>query len=135
MSDDFESPATATGLKYETYKGALLLITVEKLETDIQTSFGPKDAIRGDVTVIDGEHAGEVTRDTLIFPRALIGQLRPNVGKKVLGRLGQGVAKPGQQPPWKLSDPTDADKALAWAVLAATPVSTVAAPAGDTPPF
>jgi hypothetical protein len=46
----------------------------------------------------------------------LQGQLRSKVGTKVLGRLGQGVAKPGQSPPWTLVafSSEDARKAQAY---------------------
>jgi hypothetical protein len=35
--------------------------------------------------------------------------LKSKLGEKVLGRLGQGVAKPGQSPPWVLHEANDAD--------------------------
>ena len=34
-------------------------------------------------------------------------------GLMVVGRLGQGNKKPGQNPPWTLTAATEADKALA----------------------
>jgi len=36
----------------------------------------------------------------------------------VLGRLGKGNAKPGQNPPWTLAPATDADKAVGERYLA-----------------
>jgi cytosine/adenosine deaminase-related metal-dependent hydrolase len=83
---------------------------------------------RCDIAVLDGDCKGDVYADTLIFPRVLIGQLRPNIGKKVLGRLGQGTAKPGQSAPWTLLASSDDDKATAvkyethMAAKAVTPV-------------
>lgn len=112
-TDEFAAPATATGIKWDDFKGSLLLIDVSSVETAIKTAFGESDAVRANVTIVDGRSAGETYNDTLIFPKVLVSQLRPNVGKKVLGRLGQGQAKSGQSAPWKLDDATDADRATA----------------------
>src|SRR5206468_9674695 len=58
---------------------------------------------------------GEVITDAYIWPRVLQAQLSRNVGtgKFVLGRLGQGTAKPGQNAPWKLTDATGTDQQVA----------------------
>jgi len=130
IEDEFAAPASAAGFQWEDHKGALLIVEPTSVETGIPTSFGDKDAVRATITVVDGTDAGEVYSDTLIFPRALIGQLKSNVGKKVLGRVSQGNAKPGQKPPWLLSDPTPADVTAAKAVLAGN-----TAPAGSAAPF
>lgn len=134
MTDPFADPASATGVQWEDLNGALLLISPHKLEEDVNTSFGAKDAIRADVVALDGPHAGEENIDVLIFPSVLIGQLRSQIGKKVIGRLGQGNAKPGQKPPWKLTEATAADRQVGMAWLSS---HTLAAPAasGNTPPF
>jgi hypothetical protein len=130
MSDEFNAPGSAIGIQWEPYLGRLLLIDVKKEESGIPTAFGTRDAIRAAVTVLDGPTAGEGYADTLVFPQVLQGQLRGSIGGKVLGRLGQGVAKSGQKPPWKLEDPTDADKAIARAHLA-----NEAAARTNPPPF
>ena len=109
----FATPAASSGFTFEDHSGALLIVEVLAVETDIPTTFGDKDAVRANITVVDGDHQGDVYSDTLIFPRVLIGQLRSNEGQQVLGRLSQGNAKPGQKPPWRLEDPTPADVALA----------------------
>ena len=117
-TEEFATPATASGIRWEDLNGSLLLIEVDSLETGVTTKFGPADAIRANVTVLDGDRTGEEFNDTLVFPKVLVSQLRPNVGKKVLGRLGQGQAKSSQSPPWMLHDATDADKAIARAHVA-----------------
>lgn len=127
-TNPFASPGTSSGIDWESLKGSLLLIEPHSLETGIKTSFGDKDAIRGDVNVLDGDKVGEVFPDTLIFPSVLIGQLRSRIDAKVLGRLGQGSAKPGQKPPWLLSDATDEDKAIGMQWLSEQVV-------GAAPPF
>ena len=105
----FRSPATASGIQWEDHKDRLLLIEPKAVETGISTTFGEKDAVRADVTVIDAPDAPEVFEDALIFPGVLISQTRSLIGEKVLGRLGQGQAKSGQKPPWRLNDPTEDD--------------------------
>lgn len=112
-------PSTGDRLPLDELNGGLLLIKVHELRTGISTTFGDADAISCDVTALDGNHQGETFEDTLVFPRVLISQLRKHIGSMVLGRLGQGVKKPGQSPPWTLTAATDAEKALAERHLAA----------------
>jgi hypothetical protein len=105
----FSKPGTGGDrLDYETVNGALLLFTVHGVKSGIPTAFGDKDAVEADVAVLDGPHKGDVYNDCLVFPLVLQGQLRGL--DVVLGRLGQGVPKPGQKPPWRLTDPTEADE-------------------------
>jgi hypothetical protein len=109
----FSSPASTSGVDWNATKGHLLLITPLSLEEGVLTSLGAKDAVRADIVDLDN---GEEFTDVLVFPRVLIGQLRSKIGGKVLGRLGQGTAKPGQSAPWLLTDftPDDAKKASDW---------------------
>lgn len=134
MSNPFAAPAASSGLDLKEVNGKLLLIEPMKLEEGVATSFGNKDAIRARVVILDGPDAGTEHEDTLLFPGVLIGQLRPRIGQKVLGRLGQGQAKPGQQPPWKLAEATDADQQIGMAWLAKNSLAAPAA-SGSTPPF
>lgn len=119
MSNQFASPASATGIEWATLNGCLLIIDVTEVVRDINTSMGVRDATRATVTVVDGPTPGVTFQDTLIFPKVLHSQTAPNVGRKVLGRLGQGQAKPGQNAPWMLNQATDADTQTAGAFLAA----------------
>lgn len=118
MADQpFAPPAPpGEGIAWPDLLGSLLLINVISAETGIQTSYGAADAIRADVTVLDGPNAGKEHLDTLIFPKVLQSQLRARVGGKVLGRLTQGQAKPGQSAPWLLAEATEQDQqtAMAW---------------------
>lgn len=139
MSNPFERPASATGIQWADHKGRLLLVEPKAFETGISTSLGDKDAVRADVTIIDAPGQPEEYVDTLIFPRALIGQTKSMVGKKVLGRLGQGQAKPGQSAPWRLEDPTPGDIEVGKKYLESRTASPFTAPASNvaasTPPF
>jgi hypothetical protein len=109
-NNPFSNPASASGIQWEDHLGKLLLVEPTAFESAVKTSLGERDAVRADITVIDADGDGpEELRDTLIFPRVLISQTRSLIGEKVLGRLAQGEAKPGQNPPWKLLEATDAD--------------------------
>jgi hypothetical protein len=132
MTDPFASPGSTSGVDYAELNGSLLLIEPASLESGVKTSLGDKDAVRADITVLDGPNAGTQHTDTLIFPRVLIGQLRSRIGQKVLGRLGQGVARPGQNAPWLLNEATDADKQLGLAWLSKTALAAPAT-AGNAP--
>ena len=131
----FEKPATTTGIQWANYKGRLLLIEPHGVETGVQTALGPKDAVRADVTVLDGDGAPIEFRDALIFPKLLMSQTRSLVGKKVLGRLGQGQAKPGQSAPWRIDDPSEADVAAATAYVQKRDQNQFSTPAQSEPPF
>ena len=128
MSNEFAAPASATGIDWNELNGHLIVVDVEAHETGIVTANGERDAIRATVHDIDGQQTDE---DVLIFPKVLVSNLRPRVGQKVLGRVGQGVAKPGQNPPWILTDASaDADaSARATAYLAAYAAGQFTAPA------
>lgn len=119
MTDQFDAPASASaGVKWNDLSGHLLLIKPLSFQEKIQTSFGEADAVSADVTVLDGPDAGTQYDSALIFPKILISQLKPKVGKSVLGRLGKGTAKPGQSSPHVLGEATDADKDVARKYLA-----------------
>jgi hypothetical protein len=129
MSNPFASPGSTSGLDLKTLNGTLLLIEPISLETGVKTSLGDKDAIRANVAVLDGPDAGTEINDALVFPRVLIGQLRSRVGQRVLGRLGQGVPKPGQSAPWILHEATAADVEIGTRWLASHSLATPAAAA------
>ena len=106
---EFAAPASAQGLDFNEMNGHLVVVEVEGHETGIVTANGERDAIRGTLHDVD---AAETHEDVLIFPQVLVSSLKPRVGQKVLGRIGQGVAKPGQNPPWTIED-ASADQAAA----------------------
>lgn len=126
----FHKPATSTGIKWADLKACLLIIEPLSVEQGIKTVHGPSDAIKAHVTVIDGPDAGTVFSETLIFPKLLQAAVRGSIGSLVLGRLSQGVAKPGQSAPWVLEDATgsDADVALATPYLTANSATDEGAP-------
>lgn len=110
----FATPsAPGGGITWADHKGALLLVEPLSIETGIQTVHGPSDAVKVNIHVIDGTGAGQSFEDTLVFPKLLQSQLRGQIGSKVLGRLGQGAAKPGQSAPWLLQEASAEDIAKA----------------------
>lgn len=114
----FSQPAASTGIEWASLNGALLIIEPVEVVEEINTNFGTTSAVRSNVTVIDGDKAGDVYDDTLVFPKVLQSQLKSRTGQKVLGRLGQGQAKPGQSPPWMLNPATPQDEQAATQWLA-----------------
>jgi hypothetical protein len=128
----FDAPATGGGsLKPAEVEGHLLVVEPTEYVANIATSFGEKDAIR--VTVHDITD-GETHNDVLLFGTALIGSLKSQVGKRVLGVMTKGTAKPGQAAPWILQDATGEAKAVeaATAYLNNQTASSMAAPKSDT---
>lgn len=114
---DFADPSTASGIDWKELHGSLLLIKPTAQEVGIKTVHGDSNAIRADISVLDGDKEGTEYEDTLVFPKVLQSQLKPRIGQMVLGRLGQGHKKPGQSPPWTLSTATDKEKETGKAYL------------------
>lgn len=136
MSEEFVQPAPpGEGIQWGDLKGSLLIVEPLALEANINTTLGEKPAVRARVSVVDGPNADEVYPDTLIFPKVLMSQTRTNIGSKVLGRLVQGVAKPGQSAPWMLDEATADDMAKAQAWVRAHPASTFTQPAPPADPW
>jgi hypothetical protein len=134
MSEQIDNPGTASALDLNQLIGKLLLLKPSHVEVGVKTVLGEKDATVADVHVIDGDD--EPHTAAFIWPRVLQSQLRSTVGtgRWVLGRLGQGVAKPGQNAPWRLADPTDDDHKAAAKYLAGL-APEVTAPDSDRPPW
>ena len=122
----FAAPASSeASVKPADLQGHLLIIEPIAYKTGIQTSLGEAEAIEVNVTDLD---TNEEHLSVLFFNIALRSALKPNIGAKVLARIGQGVAKPGKSAPWILINATDnqadIDKAtayLAGGLKAATP--------------
>lgn len=127
----FSTPAAPSGgIDLKAHLQALILVEPVSLEEKVQTVHGPSDAIKANVHVLDGAGAPESYAETLIFPKILVGQLKSQIGQKVLGRLGQGTAKPGQSAPWVLNEASAEDiaKAEAWVAQNAPAVTSATAP-------
>lgn len=99
------------------HSGNLLLFFPVEVRRGIKTSNGDTDAVRcARVVNLD---TGRILHDTMIFGTALV----PNIGGGapdgvVLGRLGQGAAKNGNNPPWILLPHDEAELRVAQQWLA-----------------
>jgi hypothetical protein len=109
-----ENPGSTAKLEWSTLLGKLVLITADHVEREVKTVHGLRDVTVGDVHVLDGQNS-ELFADSYIWPGVLQGQLKNIIGtnRGVLGRVEQGRAAPGQNPPWRLATPTAADREVA----------------------
>jgi len=123
MSEFVSAAPPSGGITWADYKGSLLVIEPLSFEAGIQTSFGLADAVKANVHVLTAE-GSEDYEDCLVFPKLLASQLKGQISNKVVGRLGQGSAKPGQSAPWLLEAATEEDlaKAQAWVAQNSQPV-------------
>lgn len=105
---ELSAPRNADMLKPADIVGHLLIINPLEFVADVATSLGPKDAIRCDVVDLHQNNAdgsyGVVFRDVLWFGRQLIPGLRRQIGELPFGWMSQGLGKPGQNPPYMLTD-------------------------------
>lgn len=133
----FASPASASaGPKPADLQGQLLIFKPIEYRSGIDTVNGPADAISCDIINLD---TNEEHGDVLFFNIAIRNALRSLIGQRVLGRIQQGIAKPGKTAPWIIVDAsTDATaiaKAQAYKPGAATPPAAApAAASGAMPP-
>lgn len=123
MSNDdiISAPAPSSGITWGDLDGKLLIIEPLAYETGLTTQFskapGDTNAVRANVTALTGPDTADTYDDTLVFPKVLAGQLKNNIGSKVVGRLKHGEGKPGQDAPWMLAEATPDDLAKAKAYL------------------
>jgi hypothetical protein len=107
----FASPAAASaGPKPADLQGQLLIFKPIEYRSGIETVNGPADAISCDVTNLD---TNQEYSDVLFFNIAIRNALRPLIGQRVLGRIQQGVAKPGKTAPWIIVDASADQAAIA----------------------
>lgn len=134
MTSPFSSPASSSGetVKPADLQGHLLIIKPVEYKTGIQTSLGEAEAIEVNLVDLDTNTEHD---SVLFFNVALRASLKSNIGKSVLARIGQGVAKPGKSAPWILIDATvDADavaKATAYLAGSISAPATPATPAAN----
>jgi hypothetical protein len=127
----FAAPSQGGSVRPVELEGHLLIVEPIEYVQSISTSFGDKDAIRVNIHDVTEEASHD---DVLLFGTALIGSLKSQVGKRVLGVLGKGTAKPGQAAPWVLDDATSDAKAVkaATAYLTNATASTITPIKDDT---
>jgi hypothetical protein len=111
MTEQFDNPGAIGGdpINWSDVAGSLVIVRPLSVEVGIPTVHGEASAVRADVTVVDGPQSGRTYGDVLVFPKMMQAQLKTKIGRSVLGRVGRGVAKPGQTAPWILEEATAAD--------------------------
>lgn len=128
MTDGWGRPVETTGefITPAKLQGHLIIVYPLGYVPHIQTKFTradkPSDAITVDVVDLDDKDeqglAGKVYRRSTFFQNLLIGSLKSQIGTKVLGVMGQSVAKQGRNPGWIIvdmsGDPTARERASAW---------------------
>ena len=97
------------GIEWNDFTGKLFVVEPLEVEKGVKTIHGETDAVRANVYVLLGKDKTEEFEDTLIFPRVLQSQVRRQIGSLVVGRLDQGEAKRGQNPPWVFTEASPAD--------------------------
>lgn len=102
----FATPASASSFDLNDHLGNLVVVIPQKVDT-INTKFGPSEAVLCDIHVLDGAPGDH--EDVLLFGKVLLGQLKTRIGEMVLGRIGQGIAKAGNNPPWVIEAATEQD--------------------------
>ena len=92
-----------------------LVAFVEGKRDTVDTVYGENEVtICRYVVVLDGDDEGLVYDDPIVFGNLGRAAYNPE-DKIVLGRVGVGQAKKGQNPPYILEPATDEDKAIAGA--------------------
>lgn len=112
MGYSVSKPGTGgSGFRASEHIGALVAFVGVKLEVDVETQYGRSNAARVQIAVpLDGDSAGEVYQDALIFGAALVPQLTNGDTDIVVGRITIGEAKKaGQNAPYVLQEPTEAE--------------------------
>ena len=132
----FTAPSqNSEGVKVADLNGHLLIVTPLEYKTGINTVNGIAEAIEVNIVDLD---TNEEHNSILFFNVALRNALKPNIGNKVLGRIGQGTAKPGKNAPWILIDATSdatavakANAYIAGGIAAPAPVAQAPTPTAD----
>lgn len=130
MSFEFSAPTQGQSLKPADVQGHLLIVEPSEFTAGVPTAFGESDAIR--CTVHDINDA-ETYEDILWFSTVLVSSLKSRIGQRVLGVMGQGVARPGQSAPWILVDASGEQAAVtaATAYLESRAASSFTAPSPE----
>lgn len=117
VTDPFAMPTGGGGgERVADLLGSLLLVRPTEHVTGMTTSIGDAEAIRADVTILDGDRAGETVPDMLFFQIALrrdLSRILEGPSAYLLGRLGMGAKKPGKSAPFIFESPSEADKDIA----------------------
>ena len=98
--DEFDN--SGNHFRLEDFEGETVLFAPYEYLDEVQTVNGTKPATLTDVAVLS--QGGAVYYDAMIFPLKVMGRLRRTIdkGRPVLGVIGKGEKKAGQNTPWEL---------------------------------
>lgn len=152
--DEFDNASDYVSMK--DLMGELVLFSPTEYVEEVKTDFGDKDAVITDLVVLTAEGGPAEYQDVMVFQGSLIGSLKRKIvtreitttapdgtrtkstvteSRKLLGVIAKGEAKKGQNAPYILSAPDDAQKQMARDFLAGRTVAdaTESASADDDP--
>ena len=111
--DEFDTAGSYVAVK--DLLGELVLFTPTEYVEEVKTDFGDKDAVTTDLVVLTAEGGPAEYTDVMIFQGSLIGALKRKIptGRKLLGVIAKGEAKKGQNAPYILTAPDDAQIQMA----------------------
>lgn len=111
--DEFDTAGSYVAIK--DLLGELVLFAPSEYVEEVQTDFGTKDAVTTDLVVLTAEDGPTEYTDVMIFQGSLIGALKRKIptGRKLLGVIAKGEAKKGQNAPYILAAPDEAQIQMA----------------------
>lgn len=117
-NDEFDTAGSYVAVK--DLVGELVLFTPHEYVEEFKTDYGTKDAVITDLVVLTADGGPVEYNEAMIFQGSLIGALKRKIptGRKLLGRIALGEAKKGQNAPYILTSPNDADQQMARDYLA-----------------
>lgn len=110
-----EVPQRSSGWRPADHKGSLLLFFPKEVREGVKVADRQADAVFCDRIV--NLDTGSIIQDALVFGVALTVNIKGGIPDgAVLGRLGQGVPRGGNNPPWLLLKHSDEElqKADQW---------------------
>ncbi|MGH6978004.1 MAG: hypothetical protein ACRED4_01725, partial [Brevundimonas sp.] len=116
--DEFDTAGGYVAIK--DLLGDLVLFTPSEYVEEVKTDFGDKDAVMTDLVVLTAEGGPAEYTDVMIFQGSLIGALKRKIptGRMLLGVIAKGEAKKGQNAPYILTSPDEAQTQMARDYLA-----------------
>ncbi|UJE15698.1 hypothetical protein SEA_LIGMA_43 [Gordonia phage Ligma] len=120
--DPFSLPPAPSEIGISDLVGVLVLCrpteVIESMQTEVGTA---ENVVRADITAVDGDLAGQVFEDVLVFQTALkraLLKVLDGPNPLLLGRIEMGNKKPGKNAPYLFGKPDEDDINAARAVLA-----------------
>ncbi|QNL30170.1 hypothetical protein SEA_MARIOKART_43 [Gordonia phage Mariokart] len=120
--DPFSLPPAPSEIGISDLVGTLVLCrpteVIESMQTEVGTA---ENVVRADITAVDGDLAGQVFEDVLVFQTALkraLLKVLDGPNPMLLGRIEMGNKKPGKNAPYLFGKPDEDDINAARAVLA-----------------